>query len=67
LEQRLARLEKALSQMSAASIISEGKLKGNGAARSAVFSSGEGSMGCGYKHYKPPRKLNRKLIGMVYE
>jgi DNA repair exonuclease SbcCD ATPase subunit len=67
LEQRLARLEKALSQMSAASIISEGKLKGNGAARSAVFSSGEGSMGCGYKHYKPPRKLNKKLIGMVYE
>jgi hypothetical protein len=23
--------------------------------------------GCGYKHYKPPRKLNRKVIGLVYE
>jgi hypothetical protein len=22
--------------------------------------------GCGYKHYKPPRKLNRKVIGMIY-
>jgi len=63
LEQRLARLEKQLSHLSAASLISERASK----ARSTIFSTGEGSMGCGYKHYKPPRKLNRKLIGMVYE
>ena len=23
--------------------------------------------GCGYKHYKPPRKLEKKVIGLVYE
>jgi hypothetical protein len=23
--------------------------------------------GCGSKHYKPPRKLHRKVIGLVYE
>lgn len=25
------------------------------------------SVGCGYKHYKPPRKINKKVIGLVYE
>jgi DNA repair exonuclease SbcCD ATPase subunit len=33
--------------------------------------SGPGSVAgppdCGYKHYKPPRKINRKVIGLVYE
>jgi hypothetical protein len=24
-------------------------------------------VGCGSKHYKPLRKLNRKVIGLVYE
>jgi chromosome segregation ATPase len=67
LEQRLARLEKQLSQMSAASIISDGTSKGNGTAKGRIFSNGSGAMGCGYKHYKPPRKLERKLIGMIYE
>ena len=30
----------------------------------------EASSGCNYsglKHYKPPRKLGRKVIGIVYE
>jgi DNA repair exonuclease SbcCD ATPase subunit len=67
LEQRLAKLEKQLSQMCAASILSEKTSKANGMAGSTVFSKGTGTAGCGYKHYKPPRKLNRKLIGMVYE
>lgn len=26
-----------------------------------------GGSGCGYKHYKPPRKLEKKVIGLVYE
>jgi cell division septum initiation protein DivIVA len=67
LEQRLAKLEKQLSQMCAASILSEKTSNANGMARSTVFSKGTGTAGCGYKHYKPPRKLNKKLIGMVYE
>lgn len=29
--------------------------------------SGAGGSGCGYKHYKPPRKLERKVIGLMYE
>ena len=67
LEQRLAKLEKQLSQMCAASIISERSPKAEGTTKSTVFSNGTGTAGCGYKHYTPPRKLNRKLIGMVYE
>ena len=27
----------------------------------------DNQVGCGSKHYKPPRKLNRKIIGIVYE
>jgi hypothetical protein len=26
-----------------------------------------GRPGCGYKHYKPPRKLEKKAIGLAYE
>lgn len=26
-----------------------------------------GGSGCGYKHYKPPRKLEEKVIGLLYE
>lgn len=59
LEKRLAKLEDQLAQMSAPERKS-GKLKANGTANA-------GTLGCGYKHYNPPRKLNRKVIGFVYE
>jgi hypothetical protein len=58
LEKRLAKLEDQLAHMSASEGKSE-KSKVNGTAN-------KGSEGCGYKHYKPPRKLNRKVIGIVY-
>jgi len=58
LEKRLAKLEDQLAHMSASEGKSE-KLKVNGTAS-------KGAEGCGYKHYKPPRKLNRKVIGIVY-
>ena len=34
---------------------------------SAQLKKSSGGSGCGYKHYKPPRKLERKVIGLVYE
>lgn len=58
LEKRLAKLEDQLAHMSA----SEGR-----ASKSKVnITVSEGAEGCGYRHYKPPRKLNRKVIGFVY-
>lgn len=58
LEQRLAKLEDQLAHMSASEGAS-GYPKANG-------TGSKGAEGCGYKHYKPPRKLNRKVIGFVY-
>ena len=58
LEKRLAKLEDQLSHMSA----SGGQL-GHSKANGTVS---KGTEGCGYRHYKPPRKLNRKVIGFVY-
>ncbi|GAB7327356.1 hypothetical protein MBLNU13_g11229t1 [Cladosporium sp. NU13] len=55
LEKRLAKLEDQLSRMSGQS----GHTKVNGTVS-------EGAQDCGYRHYKPPRKLNRKVIGFVY-
>jgi chromosome segregation ATPase len=58
LEKRLAKLEDQLAHMSASDGQS-GHPKVNGTGK-------EGAEGCGYRHYKPPRKLNRKVIGFVY-
>ena len=58
MEKRLAKLEDQLSHMSA----SGGQL-GHSKANGTVS---KGTEGCGYRHYKPPRKLNRKVIGFVY-
>lgn len=58
LEKRLAKLEDQLAHMSAS---------GDQSGHSKVNGSGsKGVEGCGYRHYKPPRKLNRKVIGFVY-
>ena len=40
--------------------------KVNGKPNGATPVDGQ-SPGCGYKHYKPPRKLNRRVIGIVYQ
>jgi DNA repair exonuclease SbcCD ATPase subunit len=37
----------------------------NSSAQQKKLSAGDS--GCGYKHYKPPRKLEKKVIGLVYE
>jgi hypothetical protein len=66
LEQRLAKLENQLSSMSEISAADKKKSMPNGSAKGSA-ANGVSLPGCGYKHYKPPRKLNRKLIGMVYE
>jgi hypothetical protein len=70
LEQRLAKLEDRLAQMNktpdAASDNSQANDKANGKANGAAPVDGQSS-GCGYKHYKPPRKLNRRVIGIVYQ
>jgi chromosome segregation ATPase len=58
LEKRLAKLEDQLAHISASSDQS-GHPKVNG-------TGSKGAEGCGYRHYKPPRKLNRKVIGFVY-
>lgn len=58
LEKRLAKLEDQLAHMSASGGQSEHP-KVNGTVS-------KGAEGCGYRHYKPPRKLNRKVIGFVY-
>lgn len=58
LEKRLAKLEDQLANMSAPDCQSgHSKVNGTGS---------KGAEGCGYRHYKPPRKLNRKVIGFVY-
>ena len=62
LEKRLAKLEDQLAHMSG----SEGQ-----SSRPKVNGTGTGTgsggvEGCGYKHYKPPRKINKKVIGFVY-
>ena len=69
LEQRLAKLEDQLSKMTRSpEKPSDGKAQTKGKANIPQPSKIDASSpGCGYKHYKPPRKLNRKLIGMVYE
>ncbi|KAM0713459.1 hypothetical protein Q7P37_010421 [Cladosporium fusiforme] len=63
LEQRLSRLEDQLAQMSGSA---GEKPQPNGSTKSSTPSNA-GSIGCGQKHYKPPRKLNRRVIGLVYE
>lgn len=65
LEQRLAKLEDQLAQMSASGGRAE-KPQANGAPKGST-TNGSGPTGCGYKHYKPPRKLNRELLGYVYK
>jgi hypothetical protein len=70
LEQRLARLEDRLAQMKNSPEVvsdkSQAKGKANGKTNGAAPGEGQSS-GCGYKHYKPPRKLNRRVIGIVYQ
>jgi len=70
LEQRLARLEDRLEQMKKTPDVASDKSKAtgkvNGKANGATPVDGQ-SPGCGYKHYKPPRKLNRRVIGIVYQ
>lgn len=63
LEQRLSSLEAQLAQMNGTS---QKKPQANGTG-DITTSSDAGSIGCGQKHYKPPRKLNRKVIGLVYQ
>jgi DNA repair exonuclease SbcCD ATPase subunit len=58
LEKRLAKLEDQLAHMSASTGKAE-NTKVNGA-------GSKGVEGCGYRHYKPPRKINKKVIGFVY-
>jgi chromosome segregation ATPase len=58
LEKRLAKLEDQLAHMSTSGGQSEHP-KVNGTVS-------KGTEDCGYRHYKPPRKLNRKVIGFVY-
>jgi hypothetical protein len=53
--------------MSTASKTSDGTTKTNGTVETTAPTNGVGITGCGYKHYNPPRKLRRKLIGMIYE
>jgi septal ring factor EnvC (AmiA/AmiB activator) len=69
LEQRLAKLEDQLAKMaSSREQASGGKAQANGKVdASKSGKSDSSSPGCGFKHYKPPRKLNRKVIGMIYE
>lgn len=69
LEQRLAKLEDQLSRMTGPpKKPSDEKAQTNGKVTFPKPSTiNASSPGCGYKHYKPPRKLNRKLIGMIYE
>jgi chromosome segregation ATPase len=69
LEQRLAKLEDQLAKMARSpEKAPEGKAQANGKTDASKSRKTDASSpGCGYKHYKPPRKLNRKLIGMVYE
>lgn len=71
LEQRLARLEDQLATMSTTSPSdtsnSRPPTQTNGKAANTSSPAAAGSPGCGYKHHKPPRKLNRKVIGLVYQ
>lgn len=71
LEQRLARLEDQLAGMSTTSAPdtsgSRPPTQMNGKAGNTSSPAAAGSPGCGYKHYKHPRKLNRKVIGLVYQ
>lgn len=70
LEQRLARLEDQLAGMSTTSAPDTGSrppTQMNGKAGNTSSPAAAGSPGCGYKHHKPPRKLNRKVIGLVYQ
>jgi hypothetical protein len=68
LEQRLAKLEDQLSKMAKPSQKAPGKPQTNDKASAPMPSTTSADPpGCGYKHYKPPRKLNKKLIGMIYE
>ncbi|KAM0695612.1 hypothetical protein Q7P36_004094 [Cladosporium allicinum] len=70
LEQRLARLEDRLEQMKKTPDVASDKSKTNGKVNGKANGAtpvDEQSPGCGYKHYKPPRKLNRRVIGIVYQ
>lgn len=58
LAKRLAKLEDQLAHMTSSTGKSETP-KVNGTVSKGVE-------GCGYRHYKPPRKINRKVIGFVY-
>jgi len=58
LEKRLAKLEDQLAHMS-----TSGGQSGHPKVNGTVSKNTED---CGYRHYKPPRKLNRKVIGFVY-
>lgn len=65
LEKRLAKLEDQLAHMSG-SQSKPGNSQVNGTTNGSTTGS-SGTLGCGYKHYRPPRKINRKVIGLVYE
>jgi hypothetical protein len=70
LEQRLAKLEDRLAQMNRAADAASDKPQANGKVSGKTNGTApvdEQSSGCGYKHYKPPRKLNRRVIGIVYQ
>jgi chromosome segregation ATPase len=70
LEERLAKLEDRLEQMKKSPDVASDKQqansKVNGKTSGTALVDGQ-SPGCGYKHYKPPRKLNRRVIGIVYQ
>ncbi|KAL1587724.1 hypothetical protein WHR41_03549 [Cladosporium halotolerans] len=66
LEKRLARLEDQLANMNGSSDAEADKPQVNGTSNGSA-SKGAGSAGCGFKHYKPPRKINRKVVGLLYE
>jgi hypothetical protein len=65
LEQRLAKLEDRFAQMKKSPDVASDKSKANGKVNGKA--NGSESPGCGYKHYKPPRKLNKRVIGIVYQ
>lgn len=67
LEQRLVKLERKLVLISAPSATRTEETLTNGPVKGTAADGVGGASECGHKHYKPPRKLNRKLIGMIYE
>ncbi|GAB7335653.1 hypothetical protein MBLNU13_g07967t1 [Cladosporium sp. NU13] len=66
LEQRLTKFEYKLALMNTPAAKGMRQPHTNGPVKGSA-ANGVGATGCGHKHYKPPRKFNRKVVGMVYE